>query len=280
MKPVLSYASTNSISLTELIFMNRNKDYGAYTLRNSYKRNLTIALLICIFIFSASISFPLFLKESFTDKLGPKINTAGSVPIDLQNPGDIKDENEIAKLNETLTKSFDVKTIQFMVPRVVPEETFIEEISFPTIDEIKGKVISTETRDGNNTAENLLPGENETEYQPIKTNETIQEQEAFIFVEEMPSYPGGTDELLSFISNNIMYPEIARRAGVEGKVYISFVVETDGSITNMNIVKGIGAGCNEEAIKVIKLAGNWMPGRQNGKAVRVRMTIPFSFRLN
>jgi protein TonB len=96
----------------------------------------------------------------------------------------------------------------------------------------------------------------------------------------MPSYPGGIEELLSFIRKSIIYPEIARRAGVEGKVLIGFVVERDGSITEIKIIKGIGAGCDEEAVHVLELAGKWIPGKQNGKAVRVSMVMPFDFRLN
>jgi len=279
MKTSLSYASTNGISLTEIVFTKRNKDYGAYALRNSYKRNLTFALLITILVFTISVSSPLFLRESYNEKPGPKLNNTGTIPIDLQNPGAIKDENEIAKLNEAITKSFDVKTIQFLVPRVVPEETFIEEVSFPTIDEMKDRAISTETREGNTTGDNLLLFENVTEYQPIETSETTQKPEPFSFVEEMPSFPGGEEALLSFMSTNIIYPEIAKRAGVEGKVFIGFIVEPNGSITEIQLIKGIGAGCDEEAIRVLKLAGDWNPGRQNGKSVRVRMTIPFSFQL-
>ncbi|MCX6150674.1 MAG: energy transducer TonB [Ignavibacteriales bacterium] len=105
------------------------------------------------------------------------------------------------------------------------------------------------------------------------------DDEAFTFVEQMPVYPGGIDALLKFISANIKYPEIARRAGVEGKVIVQFVVDQQGKITHSQILKGLGAGCDEEALRVVKELKNFQPGKQGGKAVKVKMVIPFSFKL-
>jgi protein TonB len=166
-----------------------------------------------------------------------------------------------------------------MVPVIRDDDLVTEEYTLPPLDEMDGKVISIETKDGTISGDNLMPDDIVTEYQVIKINDVVQKTEVFSFVEEMPSYPGGTEALLSFMSSNIIYPEIAKRAGVEGKVFVGFIVEPNGSITEIQLIKGIGAGCDEEAIRVLKLAGNWNPGRQNGKAVRVRMTIPFSFQL-
>jgi len=100
-----------------------------------------------------------------------------------------------------------------------------------------------------------------------------------VFVDILPQYPGGTEALYRFIADNIKYPEKAKNASVEGKVYASFVIEQDGSVGEMKILKGIGYGCDEETLRVIAMMPNWTPGMQNNKAVRVQMNLPVSFKL-
>jgi protein TonB len=100
-------------------------------------------------------------------------------------------------------------------------------------------------------------------------------------VEQMPSFPGGTAKLYKYLSENIRYPEVAKEAGIQGKVYISFVVEKDGSIADVKILRGIPGGkmCDNEAMRVVKNMPNWSPGKQRGKAVRVSYNLPVQFRL-
>jgi TonB family protein len=111
----------------------------------------------------------------------------------------------------------------------------------------------------------------------------VQQKDASIFtvVEQMPEFPGGAGEMMKYIQRNIHYPEKERDAGVEGKCFIKFVVEQDGSISNVEVLKGIlnGQGCDQEALRVIKNMPNWTPGTQNGKLVRVYFNVPISFRL-
>ena len=97
--------------------------------------------------------------------------------------------------------------------------------------------------------------------------------------EEQPSFPGGISEMMEFIANNIVYPELARKVNITGTVYIEFVVEKDGSLSRIKILRGIGGGCEEEAIRVINLMPKWNCGRQNHIPVRVRLTIPIKFSL-
>ena len=111
-------------------------------------------------------------------------------------------------------------------------------------------------------------------------SEPVDEPDTFFIVEEMPEPVGGYSSFYEFISRNIKYPPQARRLGIEGKVFLQFVVDENGEITGSAVVKGIGAGCDEEALRVLKKAPRWYPGRQRGVATRVRMTIPITFRLN
>ena len=109
--------------------------------------------------------------------------------------------------------------------------------------------------------------------------EEIVEQEIFQIVEEMPSFPGGEAKLMEYVAKNIKYPQIARETGIQGRVFVGFVVEPDGSISNVKLLRGIGGGCDEEAMRVIKSLPKWKPGKQRGKAVRVSSQIPVFFKL-
>ncbi len=114
---------------------------------------------------------------------------------------------------------------------------------------------------------------------PEVVEEEVVEQEIFQIVEEMPSYPGGDKALMEYIAKNIKYPQIARESGIQGRVFVGFVVEPDGHVSNVKLLRGIGGGCDEEAMRVIKSMPKWKPGKQRGKAVRVSYQIPVMFKL-
>jgi TonB family protein len=99
-------------------------------------------------------------------------------------------------------------------------------------------------------------------------------------VEHMPTYPGGDDARIAFMVQNIKYPEQAKKNGIQGKVFVTFVIESDGSISDVKVLRGIGGGCDEEAVRVIKLMPKWNPGMQEGKAVRTQFNIPIKFALD
>ena len=114
---------------------------------------------------------------------------------------------------------------------------------------------------------------------PEVVDEEVVEQEIFKIVEEMPSFPGGEAKLMEFVGKNIKYPQIARETGIQGRVFVNFVVEPDGSVSNVTVLRGIGGGCDEEAMRVVKNMPKWKPGKQRGKAVRVQYMLPVNFRL-
>ncbi|OWY16322.1 energy transducer TonB [Sphingobacteriales bacterium UPWRP_1] len=119
--------------------------------------------------------------------------------------------------------------------------------------------------------------------EPKKIAEEPEEPEIFLIVQEMPEYPGGQTELFKYLATNTHYPPMARENGIEGSVYVGFVVMEDGSISNVQIKRGLpggGAGCDEEAVRVVKQMPKWKPGKQRGKNVRVAYTLPFKFKLD
>ena len=107
--------------------------------------------------------------------------------------------------------------------------------------------------------------------------EEVVEEEIFTIVENMPEFPGGTTALFKYLGKNIKYPAMAKDAGIKGKVYVTFVVDRDGSIADVKVLRGIGGGCDEEAVRVVKSMPKWAPGKQRGKAVRVQYNLPINF---
>jgi TonB family protein len=112
------------------------------------------------------------------------------------------------------------------------------------------------------------------------TKDSVDERDAYTYVDQMPEYPGGTNALLKYIQSKVKYPANAKQNGVEGKVLVQFIVDEKGNVVNPKIIKGIGYGCDEEALRVIKSLTRWKPGKQAGKPVKVKIVIPFSFKLN
>ena len=96
----------------------------------------------------------------------------------------------------------------------------------------------------------------------------------------MPGFPGGDEARINYLKNSIEYPQMARESGIQGRVFVTFVVEKDGNITDVRILRGIGGGCDEEAVRVIKNMPKWVPGKQRGKPVRVQFNMPILFKLN
>lgn len=109
--------------------------------------------------------------------------------------------------------------------------------------------------------------------------EVVEEPEIFTIVEEMPSFPGGEEALFKYLGSNIKYPAMARDAGIQGIVYVTFVVKEDGKIADVRVLRGVGGGCDEEAIRVVEKMPNWKPGKQRGKSVRVQYNLPIRFTL-
>ena len=114
---------------------------------------------------------------------------------------------------------------------------------------------------------------------PVEAIEKEESDEIFMIVEEQPQFPGGTGEFMKFVVANMRYPRQARTLGVEGKVFVKAVVGKDGKLTDLEIMKGSGAGCDEEALRVVGQSPPWKPGRQRGREVRTRIVIPLVFKL-
>ena len=121
------------------------------------------------------------------------------------------------------------------------------------------------------------------EYVPpvdMGNTEEAEEVQIFTVVESMPSFPGGEEARITYLNENIKYPQMARESGIQGRVFVTFVVERDGRVTDVKVLRGIGGGCDEEAVRVIQNMPKWEPGKQRGKPVRVQFNMPILFKLN
>lgn len=117
------------------------------------------------------------------------------------------------------------------------------------------------------------------DYIPTLPDENVKDNHIFYYVKNMPSFPGGENALMKFLASNIHYPELAKETEIQGYVHLQFVVEPTGMIDHVRVVRGIGGGCDQEAVRVIKSMPHWNPGKQMGKPVRVSFSLAVNFRL-
>lgn len=254
-------------SLDDLIFENRNKTYGAYDLRNIYNRNVNRAVTIAAVLFLLAVFYPV-IKEFLT----PDVNTVQDSrlldPNKLAAPPPL--DNTTPPPPPPDLPPPPPKTVKFTPPVIKPDEEVKPDEQVQKQDELQKTDISTNTND--NPDANI-------DYSQVQNNNVVTDQKPkiFTYVEQMPSFPGGDKELLNYLAKNIHYPVAARENGIEGKVLIVFVVNEDGSISDVTIKRDIGGGCGEEAARVVKNMPHWNAGKQNGNAVKVQFNLPVQF---
>jgi len=256
--------SIYNVSIDDLIFAKKNKEYGAYKLRKSYQKYLTIAMWIAILIVILVTTGPTIYRminpeEVATTKKRKVVITELAPPPSI---GEKKEEIPIEA--PPPLKS----TIKFTPPVIKPDEQVQDD--FVTVDELKDVDPGLQTEEGSTAG---------VDYSLIETEEKVVEDKEtaptyFVAVEEMPEPIGG----IKAIQEKITYPEIAKRAGVEGKVYILAFVDENGNVTKAQVLKGIGAGCDEAALDAV-LKTKFKPGKQRGTPVHVQVSIPIIFKL-
>jgi protein TonB len=256
---------TNKIGedqFNEIVFENRNKEYGAYALRTAYKKRMTIAVSISLTVLLLAVTFPLiagYMNKTRYVKIGGDDITIFDVPPETDAPPPPP-------------------------PPPPPPEVLEQKVRFTA------PVVVSDSIDNNDALNQDIIGNNQNTPPPPEDTLVVIEKPddikiieikppPFIVVEEMPNYPGGDEARIKFISENVVYPVIARESNTQGTVYVTFVVEADGSITEVKILRGIGSGCDEEAMRVVKMMPKWNAGRQSGKSVRVQFNLPIKFTL-
>lgn len=265
----------------DLVFANRNKNYGAYDLRSKSSKIMTRALFVSGSLFVLACFSPLIYA-----KLVPKekavVETAKIIDLtdvihqmkpDLPKP----EEKPEPKKAEPVK----VKTVALSNNIVVVNKVNLPDP--PTIKEIENAVISDRTQDGLVAPNLVIPdtkGNGDGTGTAKEGNGTNEDKEIYLGADEYPEFTGGAKAWSKYMERNLRYPSRAQDEGAAGKVFVSFVVEKDGSITDVSVIKGIGFGCDEEAIKVIKKSPLWKPGKNKGIPVRVRYNMAINFQIS
>jgi periplasmic protein TonB len=247
-------------TLDEIIFEKRNKDYGAYALRKSYSKNMIRAMVISFTLFLMGVSIPLIASYMSEEKY---VNEKKEVEIKMDRP-----KNKVVIKMPEAPKPIEKKAPAYRPPVVTsnPDDVTDE------LDDLMNKTVNTNI--GDTIGNTVVIPEVSDDKKPLDDDEGSTPP---TIVSEMPEFPGGDVARIKFFSENIKYPIAAREIGVQGPVYFTFVVEKDGSISNIKMLRGIGAGCDEEALRVVSMMPKWKPGRQNGREVRVQFNLPISF---
>lgn len=262
-------------SLNDIVFENRNKSYGAYDLRRGYGQTVQRSVVMGVAFFLLLVMFPKLYA-----KLTPDPKPDDIVYVVQANPVDIKmEEPPVPPAKEEPAPV--QKTIKSLTPEVLPDTEVPTDELPPVVEDLQDAQPSTETVDGVENIETIAPPvANVTAAKAEAVGVEPKKEETFTYVEQSPQYAGGNEAMAAFLRKNLKYPTQASRAGIQGKVFVQFTVGSDGKIENAAAVKGIGFGCDEEAVRVVKMMKDWMPGKQAGVPVRVRFTLPIAFQLD
>jgi protein TonB len=257
---------TKAPGFDEIIFENRNKDYGAYNLRRRYHRTLLLALLIGMVLLSAAV-------------IGPYVRAKGATMTKTEDK-----EEEVFVRMERLDQP-DEEVIKVYAPPPPPQEMVVQTVKY-VAPEVVDTVLPEEVGDQLMTMDESVQNVQDEgvaahiEYVTGDQQEEVvpEEEQVFFIVEEMPSFQGGgEDAFREWIAKNLRYPEIAADNGISGRVYVQFAVNSKGEVCDAVVVRGVDPALDKEALRVVLSSPRWEPGRQRGRPVKVQFTFPINF---
>ena len=267
-------------SWVDLVFEGKNHEYGAYVLRKETgKRNVKALMWVIIGIAAifaiayANLAIQNAMKQNVsveTDVELSKLAQKKEAKVERKEPVKVEMEQKVVEKVKS--------SVKFTAPEIKKDDEVKPE------DELKSQDDLSKT----NTAIGAfdVKGNDEAEGEVLKAKEVVvdekpkeEETKVFDVVEQMPQFPGGPNALFEYLSKNIKYPVVAEENGIQGRVIVTFVVERDGSITDVKVAKSVDPSLDKEAQRVVKSMPHWIPGKQNGSAVRVKYTVPVTFRL-
>ena len=254
----------------DLLFKERNQEYGAFELRKDSSRRHKWGIIAALIFLALIICLPILYKQIISKgkERMVEVTTLSNIEIDqkkMEKPKDIIIEKPAPPLKSS---------IKFTPPVIKPDEEVQEEEQIKTQEELTKTEVTisiadikgTDEENGVDIAElnNMIVGEDTT-------------SQPFLVVEQMPEFPGGDLALRKFLANSVKYPVIAQENGIQGKVFINFVVDKNGGISNVKVFRGVDPSLDKEAVRVVKAMPKWIPGKQGGQPVRVSYTVPINF---
>jgi protein TonB len=262
----------NSNEWCDIVFEGKNKAYGAYMMRHSSGKRHRNALIFVSIICLMALYLPAFIRTVMPKKTERM--------VEVTNLSDLKMEQ--AKPKENLITAPPPpplkSSIKFTPPVIKPDEEVAAEDEIKTQDELNETKVAISVADVKGTDE-----ANGIDVAELNQNQEIAQEaveEVFLIVEQMPEFPGGEAALRQYIAKNIKYPATAQEMGIQGKVYVTFIVDSGGNVTKASIARGIDSALDKEALRVINTLPKWTPGKQRGKPVSVSYTVPINFTLN
>lgn len=269
-----------SLEWTDLVFEGRNQAYGAYQLRKgTSKRNIWSVIIVAL------AAVLLYLGLTLHRMAAANRTVENTQAIELTNLENKKKEAKVEKKEQIKVEPEKIvekvkSSVKFTAP-VIKKDNLVKDEDEIKLDEIEKstKAIGALTVEGNDEVGGEVLKIKEEIAAPEPPKPQVEENKIFEIVEQMPSFPGGMGALMSWLSQNIKYPVIAAENGVEGRVIVQFVVEKDGSITDVKIARSVDPSLDKEAARVVKSMPHWTAGRQNGSPVRVKYTVPVTFKL-
>ena len=269
----------------EMVFAGKNKEYGAYQLRKGTSGRNIKALLILV-IAAALVGG--FLAWKVIEQKQAEEQQAYMEAMELAKlqqqakKEEKKKEPVMPKIEPKKEIPVARETQKFTAPVIKKDELVKEENQVKQMDKLDEKVaVGTENKEGTKSrlAEAVRSDIAVAAPPPPPAPKPEVSNKVFDVVEEMPHFPGGPAALQAFLSSNTKYPVVAQENGVQGRVIVSFVVERDGSITDVRVVRSVDPSLDREASRVVRSMPRWSPGKQNGSTVRVKYTVPVVFRL-
>jgi protein TonB len=267
---------------SDLLFENRNKEYGAYVLRHQTSTR-NIMSIIAVLILFAIVMAVMVAKNAYDDYKASHIrhedvviltNLPNQKPEPKVERAEPVRQEKIEKVVEKVRSS-----IKFVAPIIKKDNEVDPKDEMKTQEEIMSSKVAVGFANviGNDESADVLRSKTLLVSEPVKPKE--EETKIFTVVEQMPSFPGGEAALMQYLSKNIKYPPFAEENNIQGRVICTFVVERDGSVSDIRIAKSVDPSLDKEAVRVVSAMPRWIPGRQNGQNVRVKYTLPVTFRL-
>lgn len=266
---------------TDLVFEGRNQAYGAYKLRKgTSKRNIWSLIIVAV------AAVLLFLGLQLQKMAEANKTVENTQAVELANLQNKKKEAKVEKKQEIIKQEPEkvveqVKSsVKFTAP-VIKKDNEVKEEDEIKLEEVEksNKAVGSFNVEGNDEVGGAVLKAKEDIAAPEPPKQVVEETKIFTVVEQMPLFPGGDAALMGYLRDNIHYPTVAAENGVQGRVVVGFVVERDGSITDVNVLRSVDPSLDREAVRVVKSMPKWTPGKQNGSAVRVKYQVPVTFRL-
>lgn len=265
----------------DIVFQGRNKVYGAYQLRRSTgKRNIWAMVFVAAVAAVTYLGLAAYNSYQAAQKAKFEAEMEASL-IETKKEAKVEKKTETPKV-EQVQKVEKVKSSIAFTPPVIKKDSEVKpEEEMKTQDELKETKTAIGAFDvkGNDESGGTVLKAVEEIATPEPPKQEAEQNKVFDVVEQQPQYPGGMGALNQWLGSNIKYPVMAAENGIEGRVVVQFVVERDGSVSGVHVVRGVDPSLDKEATRVVSAMPKWIPGKQNGSAVRVKYTVPVTFRL-